>query len=96
MGDDSPASVKNSYEGNISVYPNPANEVLNIDFPADENSVAKISILDQTGREISGFNSQSNSSGHVQLDISKFSSGIYFVRVIRGENVLTQKLTVNH
>lgn len=81
----------------ISVYPNPANDILNIDFPVTENSFAKISILDQTGREVAGFTSESsNTTGHVQLDMSKFSNGIYFVRVIQGENVVTQKLTVNH
>jgi len=83
-------------ENEISIYPNPANDVLNIDYPGMVSPKTKISLVDQTGREVLFFN-ENNSiiSNHLQFDISKLLNGIYFVRVVDEKNITIQRFTVN-
>ncbi|MGP8217114.1 MAG: T9SS type A sorting domain-containing protein [Bacteroidia bacterium] len=65
--------------GNISVFPNPANQTLNIKFSAKTND-ARISIEDVTGREV--YNSQLTiDNSQLTMDISGLSAGVYFVKV---------------
>ena len=54
----------------ISIYPNPAKDILNVLIPASENTAAKIFVVDQTGREVTFFNvEKSTASNHIQFDL---------------------------
>jgi hypothetical protein len=90
------SKIKNENADGISIYPNPANDVLNVNIPADENNAARISILDQLGREVTSSELKiSSSSSHLQFDLSQFVSGIYLVRVVQAGNIFTQKLIIS-
>ena len=90
------SKIANENSNKISIYPNPANDKLNVTVPGDENGVARISILDQLGREVSSSDLKiSSASNNFQLDLNKFVSGIYLVRVIQAENIFTQKLIIS-
>ncbi len=56
----------------LNVFPNPANEILNFEL---KNPTA-ISIINMIGEEVYQGNVNSNST----IDISEFSSGIYFIK----------------
>lgn len=56
----------------MKIYPNPANEILNLEL---ENSTT-ISIVNMLGEEVYQGNVNANSS----IDVSGFSSGIYFIK----------------
>jgi hypothetical protein len=73
------------------VYPNPANERLYI--RSNFNSTEKISftIMDISGRTLA--ENILDTSGSV--DLAGFSSGVYFIRLIRGETVSTQKFIIS-
>jgi hypothetical protein len=64
----------------INVYPNPAKEILNVDF-AFKNLDIKVVIVDMLGNEI--INEQLINQ-HTSLNIQNLSSGVYFVKVING------------
>lgn len=86
-----------SAEDGISVYPNPANDVLNVDFLATENSFVKVILLDQMGREVAFKEIRNNLSPeiHTEFNLNKLNKGVYFVKIINSENVSTKKIIVN-
>lgn len=71
-----------------SVYPNPANSVLNV--VADEN-INNIEVLNMAGQVISKINPN---SGNVQFNVSGFAAGVYFVKVYTQSEVTIHKITV--
>jgi hypothetical protein len=64
----------------IAVYPNPANGVLNISNAA---AFERVRITGITGQTIDVFEVTMNS---LQLDISGYDAGIYFLRLESGAN----------
>ncbi|MDP2385938.1 MAG: T9SS type A sorting domain-containing protein [Bacteroidota bacterium] len=62
----------------MAVYPNPANNVLNIDA-GSSNTITGIKVMDILGKEISS-QSKVNSSS-LQLTISSLQSGVYLLHV---------------
>ena len=65
------------------VYPNPFNPNVTIDFSIDEFDYVLIDIIDLNGKMIDRLIENNFSSGNhiVKWDASKFSTGIYFVRI---------------
>jgi hypothetical protein len=64
------------YTANISLYPNPANNVLNIQSSEFINDVA---LADQTGRTVA--HASDINTLNYQMNTSPLSSGVYFLRV---------------
>ncbi len=85
----------------LNVYPNPANDNITIsyNFAEDKYSISpiySINIFDITGILIRtmGVN---NISGEYKLDVSKFSSGVYFVALIQNNvRIKTKRFIINH
>jgi hypothetical protein len=73
---------------NTVVFPNPTNEILNI--VADEN-ITNIQVLNMAGQVVS---SKDNNSENIQLNVSEYAAGIYFVKVYTQSEVTIHKVTV--
>lgn len=69
-----PSSVTNSISTNFSIYPNPSSG----EFSIRAQGVFSYEVVDVTGRII---NSKSNVQDLTTVNISKYSSGVYFVRL---------------
>jgi hypothetical protein len=83
---------ENVFEKNISMYPNPANTNIRIEFN-DAGSVHEVSLLDVTGRKILSYEDAGNN--YLQIDIDALQTGVYFVSVINSEgSKATLKLIV--
>ena len=80
-------STKNlSIENSIEIFPNPANDLLNVKF---KNSKAKtISILNLEGREL--FRKKVNNQ-LIELEVNGLEKGIYFLKIRMDEKVLARK-----
>ena len=65
---------------NVTIYPNPANDVLNIDYNKNGDDAIEISIIDQFGRVITSINGLSNGFNHNTMNVSNLGSGVYYVR----------------
>ncbi|NOX86823.1 MAG: T9SS type A sorting domain-containing protein [Chlorobi bacterium] len=80
---------------NIRVYPNPANNILYVSIPSENEDDLIISLLDLTGKEIirknHDFSAQRNP---VTLDLNNLSPGMYFLRVNDGQHSFTKKIIV--
>lgn len=81
----------------LSIYPNPANDYLKVEFQAEKAMVPEIKIFDLTGKMIRHFDKAFILNHEVfkaDLDISDLNTGIYFVKVIQGEHTWSEKLVV--
>jgi len=64
----------------FSIYPNPANNEIEISVPQKSfTSAISIEILNTTGQVLKSMNINNN---HAKIDISGFASGMYFIKVI--------------
>lgn len=80
-------SVEKDSEGlSIGVYPNPS---LTGIFDLRTPEVSQYEVLDYTGKILS---SGRTSSAHTRIDLSQYSSGMYFVKVTSGEKQSVIKL----
>lgn len=71
-----------------TVFPNPANEVLNIIAP---ETISNIEVLNMAGQIVYTENS---SKENTQLNVSDFSAGIYFVKVYTNSEISVHKIVV--
>ena len=86
--DQTTTSVTNLNESEIKLYPNPANDYINIDLPSVSGN---ISIVNITGKTILKKDIRSSVE---RIDLSDLNSGIYLVRIQDGPAVLTKKLII--
>jgi hypothetical protein len=77
-----------SVEGNLSVWPNPANDVLNIQLKNTGSYPVQISLTNILGDLILKTSMENNGPYFKNtLDVSGIASGIYLLRVQSGRNV---------
>jgi len=75
----------------LSIYPNPANDKINISF-AQQSSEVSIHVFDMTGRLLkTTFTSKNN----IEMDMTDLSNGIYFVTVSGKDFTTSQKIMIN-
>lgn len=68
----------------LSVYPNPANEYLNISNPSNASDL-KIEMLDMNGRLVLNDNNILKNVSEATLDIEKLERGVYTLRIYNSE-----------
>jgi hypothetical protein len=66
----------------VTVYPNPAKDVLNVSMPVNSNKLVRLLVTDVAGRivisqAVQGIKSERN----YQLDISQLNPGTYFLKL---------------
>lgn len=77
-------------------YPNPFNPMTNIKFEIPKASFVKMLVYDITGREAAVLVNQELKTGSytVDWDATNYPSGVYFYKVIAGENSETRKMVL--
>ena len=71
---------------NLSVYPNPVQSTLNIDFTGFEG-ISEIRLYDINGNQVMN---KKTSQMKTQLDVSKLSGGIYLIKALKGQTVVSR------
>jgi len=82
----------------ISAYPNPTNDVLNINYALNNKATVEISLFDIKGSKVNGYKLGSQNPGiyTYSFDVNTLSKGIYFYKInIDGTNVNTGKFVKN-
>jgi hypothetical protein len=75
---------------NVLIYPNPANNILNI---SSAEIIQRVEVLDVVGRKVI---SRSLNSHNYQLDVSNLNSNVYFINYTINGVVNTKKVVVNN
>lgn len=80
----------------VTLYPNPSSDLLNISFNADSQNTVTVVILDVLGKKVleENFNSQIGNNIH-SVFVSRFKNGLYYVNVRNENGVSTQRFTKN-
>lgn len=82
-------SVQENNVDQVSLYPNPANNELNVNLGTMQN--ATLNVYSINGELIS---KQVAVSGTAKVDVSALSSGVYFTEVISEEKIIKSKFVV--
>lgn len=81
-----PASGINEVaEANVSVYPNPTNDVINV----KGEGISLIEVMDVNGRTVATRNNAGT------IDLSDFAAGVYMVRTVTTDGVATKRIVKN-
>ncbi len=75
----------------ISVYPNPADDYMNIDFSYCHSSFIQIKIINYTGFELYSNENFLNEEKILTINTTQFSNGIYFIIVRFSEGYLVKR-----
>jgi len=77
-----------------SIYPNPFNPNTTINYSLDSDSYVSINVFDATGRVVAELVNDNVSAGYhnVVWNASNSASGVYFIKMISGNDVFTNKL----
>ena len=71
-----------SFDSNISIYPNPAHQLLTVEINADVDAGTVISLYNIQGQEIYNQSIDHNGKGfRSEIDISNFNPGMYILRI---------------
>lgn len=84
------AGLMTLQEDKLSIYPNPSNGVLHLDYNGDVSKVRSIDVCDMLGKKVF-------SANHYQsmIALTNKVTGAYFVRVHLDTKVITYKIIVN-
>lgn len=90
------ASVNNLILANegFRTYPNPVNNILNIDYVFNNTGKVKLTITDITGRIIHSENTGMNQAGTYSLKWvrNNVTSGVYFLQLVAENSNISKKL----
>lgn len=78
---------ENIIQNNISIYPNPAKDIVNI-LNNNNLNITKVEIIDLVGRVVL------NTEKYQNINISELPDGQYFVKII-GETTIVKKLFIS-
>jgi subtilisin family serine protease len=85
-------------QNNVSVYPNPASNILNISFDSDDQNITNIKIFNILGQEVKTKNSIKSKPGRneIQIDIHDLPSGFYNISISDQHQNSSAKFIVSH
>jgi len=75
-------------ESFITVYPNPASDILKVTYEFDNFKATQIRVLDIQGKVFLNAVQNASEKG-LELNIARLSSGTYFLQVLEGNKVLS-------
>ncbi|MFM2193318.1 MAG: hypothetical protein RLZZ118_2275 [Bacteroidota bacterium] len=75
------------------VYPNPAENIVNVDL-GNMVSLVNISLIDATGKEV--YHHTANQTNHVTIPTSQIANGIYFLKLQAGNQKNAYRISVKH
>lgn len=86
-GAEAPTSISEIGGNMVSIYPNPATSVINI----DNAEGAQIALFDINGKMVY---SVEHAAANQQISTEGLTQGLYIARIISGNDVVTKKINV--
>ena len=90
-------SIDNSYlDLKFSIYPNPANNILTLDFTSKNNDKSVLSITNIVGEKIKEFQINTVSGiNTLNLNLEGINNGVYFINFINNSSKSTKKFVIS-
>ncbi|MCY7410181.1 MAG: FG-GAP-like repeat-containing protein [Chitinophagales bacterium] len=97
-----PASVhlvlgieNNVLTNNFELFPNPSLGLVNIQSDLNVNGKVTVQVVDVAGRKLITQSKEGMKQGEeINIDLSSFAKGIYFINVLSGENSIEHKVII--
>lgn len=88
---------ENELENGLSIYPNPSNSQITIDYYLSESTDSQIEIFDATGKLIAehDLGIQVNGSHSVTINIGHLARGLYLCNFKVGDEIITKRILKN-
>ena len=80
--------IADAENNNVSVYPNPANNVINVN---STSNISNVEIYTITGQKVGDFTANSN---HTAISTSNLTNGLYLMRIHTENGVINKKFSV--
>ena len=82
----------NEYEkpNDVTMYPNPTNDLITVDFGADIPSDGVVNVIDLTGKVI--FSQSISQQKTIAFNLSSFAKGIYQIQISSSAFAVTKKI----
>lgn len=85
-------SVAENAIANLTVAPNPATDVVNFTFEANNAALATVTIFDLTGKAVATQTVATSATTTVEMNTTALQAGSYIYNVVAGDKVATGKL----
>jgi photosystem II stability/assembly factor-like uncharacterized protein len=85
-------AVKNPLKALVKVYPNPASEQVHIRFEGNQKP-ADVMVYSMAGAALETFKFNGESA---VLNVSEYTAGFYFIKVLRGSETFTERIHITH
>ena len=85
-------SVAENAIANLTVAPNPATDVVNFTFEANNAAVATVTIFDLAGKAVATQTVATSATATVEMNTTALQAGSYIYNVVAGDKVATGKL----
>ncbi len=88
----------NISNNNITLFPNPTSNVLNMHFTLNQSSDVKFELFDVLGKSVRTFlnlSNQMSNSYETSTSLSDLESGIYFIKITINKEVQTVKICIS-
>ncbi|MEN9700510.1 MAG: hypothetical protein RLZZ301_1708 [Bacteroidota bacterium] len=86
------ASVAENALTNLTVAPNPASDIVNFSFEANDAATATVTLFDLAGKVVATKTVATTALTSIELNTSALQAGSYIYNVVAGEKVATGKL----
>lgn len=86
----------NVYFSQLHIFPNPIDNLLNVEFNLINDSEVNLKIVDLTGKTVYSDNLGFNKTGRqsYQVDVSRISSGMYILNINVGDFIQVEKINI--
>jgi flagellar hook assembly protein FlgD len=81
----------------LHTYPNPAVDVINVDYQTEQNSSVTIEIISMNGQRVMTLNEGMKSTGKhsAKMDVATLPAGNYFVAIQAGNSRVAKRISIN-
>ena len=91
--DDLTSTYDTALANEISFYPNPASEILNIDFSESQKTILRVDIFTMEGKIMKQIDVDTNVE-NLTISVDTWSSGVYFVKVSTSTSYISTQIFV--
>jgi len=79
----------------LLIYPNPASNLLSIEYDFNKNTDLKMSIYNHIGQTVLTENWRSFDNGKITIAVDELSEGVYFLNLLADGSQLTRSFVIN-
>ncbi|MFO8086290.1 MAG: choice-of-anchor J domain-containing protein [Bacteroidales bacterium] len=83
-------SVEENMVNSMRLYPNPTNHIINIE--SEDTKIQQIQIFNTMGQQVAH---KAVNAAHFRLNVQNYDAGIYFIRMLTEQGMVTKKFQVN-